>query len=199
MKKNIAWALIAALAMVSCNKQTPKMDEEPAEAAQPATGIKIAYVEVDSLMTQFEFAKEKSKELEKKSINARNTLTQKGNQLQAAANNFQQKLQNNGFTSREQAEGVQQQLQRQQNDLAALQARFESELANETQKFNVALRDSLNHFLEIYNKDKKYDFILAKSGDNILMANARYDITQDVINGLNKRYKKSDANKKEKE
>ena len=80
-----------------------------------------------------------------------------------------------------------------------MQARFESELANETQKFNVALRDSLNHFLEIYNKDKKYDFILAKSGDNILMANARYDITQDVINGLNKRYKKSDANKKEKE
>jgi Skp family chaperone for outer membrane proteins len=118
-------------------------------------------------MTQFEFAKEKTKELEKKSNNARNTLTQKGNQLQAAANNFQQKLQNNGFTSREQAEGVQAALQRQQNDLAALQARLENELAQETQKFNIALRDSLNHFLEIYNKDKKYDMILAKSGDNI--------------------------------
>jgi outer membrane protein len=37
--------------------------------------------------------------------------------------------------------------------------------------------------------------ILAKSGDNILMANAKYDITQDVINGLNKRYKKSEEKK----
>ena len=32
---------------------------------------------------------------------------QKGKQLQAAANNFQQKLQNNGFTSREQAASAQ--------------------------------------------------------------------------------------------
>jgi len=109
--------------------------------------------------------------------------------LQAAANNFQQKLQNNGFTSREQAESVQAALQRQQNDLAALQARLESELANETQKFNEALRDSLNHFLAIYNKDKKFDMILAKSGDNILLADKRFDITAEVINGLNKRYK----------
>lgn len=190
MKKNILLALAVAAAMVACNNQTSKMDEQPnAAVEEETTGVKIAYVEVDSLMTQFNFAKEKSQELQKKSNNARNTLTQKGNQLQAAANNFQQKLQNNGFTSREQAEGVQAALQKQQNDLAALQARLENELANETQKFNEALRDSLNNFLAIYNKDKKYDMILAKSGDNILMANKKYDITMDVINGLNKRYK----------
>ena len=40
--------------------------------------------------------------------------------------------------------------------------------------------------------------ILAKSGDNILLANPKYDITQDVINGLNKRYKKDAAKKEEK-
>jgi outer membrane protein len=66
---------------------------------------------------------------------------------------------------------------------------LENELANETQKFNMALRDSLNNFLTSYNKDKKFDMILSKSGDNILFANKKFDITQDVINGLNKRYK----------
>lgn len=200
MRKNLLFVMMAAVAVVSCNKQSAQMDEQPvsADAEETTSGMKIAYVEVDSLMTQFEFAREKSKEIEKKSLNARNTLNQKGTQLQNAANNFQQKLQNNGFTSREQAESVQQSLQRQQNDLAALQARFESELANETQQFNIALRDSLNHFLALYNKDKKYDMILAKSGDNILLANAKYDITQDVINGLNKRYKKDAAKKEEK-
>jgi outer membrane protein len=109
--------------------------------------------------------------------------------LQAAVDNFQKKLNNNAFTSREQAEGQQAAIQRQQRDLQALQARLEGELANETQQFNLALRDSLNNFLADYNKAKKYDIILSKAGDNFLYANKKYDITQDVINGLNKRYK----------
>ena len=142
-------------------------------------------------MTQYTFAKDYTVTLEKKSNNARNTLTQKGNQLQAAVNNFQQKLNNNGFQSREQAASVQNAIQRQQNDLQQLQARLESELANETAKFNEALRDSLNNFLKAYNKDKKYDIILSKAGDNILFADKKFDITQDIINGLNKRYKPS--------
>ncbi|MCR4583584.1 MAG: OmpH family outer membrane protein [Prevotella sp.] len=190
MKKMILSALAIAMVMTSCNNSSPKMDEQPGATADAnVSGIKIAYVEVDSLMTQYTFAKDYSVTLQKKSNNARNTLTQKGNQLQAAVNNFQQKLNNNGFTSREQAESQQAAIQRQQNDLQALQARLENELANETAKFNEALRDSLQNFLKAYNKDKKYDLILSKAGDNILLAEKRYDITQDVINGLNKRYK----------
>ena len=189
MKKYILPALAIAAMMVSCNNQSPKMDEQP--AAVSADGLKIAYVEVDSLMTQYNFAKDYSVTLQKQSNNARNTLNQKGNALQAAVANFQQKVNNNGFTSREQAASQQAAIERQQRDLQELQARLEGELANQTAKFNEALRDSLQNFLKDYNNDKKYDMILAKSGDNSLMANKRFDITQDVINGLNKRYKPS--------
>ena len=187
MKKYILPALAIAAMMVSCNNQSPKMDEQP--AAVSADGLKIAYVEVDSLMTQYNFAKDYSVTLQKKSNNARNTLNQKGNALQAAMANFQQKLNNNGFQSREQAASQQAAIQRQQNDLQELQARLENELASETAKFNEALRDSLQNFLKAYNEDKKFDLILSKAGDNILMGNKKLDITQDVINGLNKRYK----------
>ena len=190
MKKYIFSALAIAAMMVSCNNQSPKMDDQPAAAAS-GDGLKIAYVEVDSLMTQYTFAKDYSVTLQKKSNNARNTLNQKGNALQAAAANFQQKLNNNGFQSREQAASQQAAIERQQRDLQELQARLENELANETSKFNEALRDSLQNFLKVYNKDKKYDLILAKSGDNILIADKKLDVTQDVINGLNKRYKPS--------
>jgi len=187
MKKYIFPALAIAAMMVSCNNQSPKMDDQP--AATSGEGIKIAYVEVDSLMTQYNFAKDYSVTLQKKSNNARNTLNQKGNALQAAMANFQQKLNNNGFQSREQAASQQAAIQRQQNDLQELQARLENELASETAKFNETLRDSLQNFLKSYNKDKKFDLILSKAGDNILMGNKKLDITQDVINGLNKRYK----------
>ena len=190
MKKYIFPALAIAAMMVSCNNQSPKMDDQPAAAAS-GDGLKIAYVEVDSLMTQYTFAKDYSVTLQKKSNNARNTLNQKGNSLQAAAANFQQKLNNNGFQSREQAASQQAAIERQQRDLQELQARLENELASETAKFNEALRDSLQNFLKVYNKDKKFDLILAKSGDNILIADKKLDVTQDVINGLNKRYKPS--------
>ena len=203
MKKNMFLAAAAVVALASCNNASPKMDEQPAAAsAGESTGnVKIAYVEVDSLMTQYEFCKEFTLILQKESTNARNTLNQKGQALQNAAANFQQKLQNNGFTSREQAESQQAAIQRQQQSLQELQARLENELANETNKYNEGLRDSLQHFLAAYNKDKKFDLILTKQGDNILYAAKRFDITNDVINGLNKRYKstlKAEAKKEEK-
>ena len=200
MKKYIFPALAIAAMMVSCNNANSKMDEQPVAADASASGMKIAYVEVDSLMTQYDFAKDYSVTLQKKSNNARNTLNQKGGALQAAVNNFQQKLNNNGFTSREQATSQQAAIERQQRDLQELQARLENELASETAKFNEALRDSLQNFLKDYNKDKQFDLILSKAGDNILMANKKFDITNDVINGLNKRYKpakKGDEPKKD--
>ena len=191
MKKYLFMAAAAIVTLASCNNESPKMDEKPAATNEKtaSTGVKIAYVEVDSLMTQYEFCKEFSLVLQKKSNNARNTLNAKGQQLQNAMVNFQQKLNNNGFTSREQAESQQAAIQRQQQSLQELQVRLENELASETQKYNDALRDSLQNFLKDYNKDKKYDLILTKQGDNILYAAKRFDVTNDIINGLNKRYK----------
>ena len=194
-------AAAAMVALASCNNESPKMDEKTdANGEAGKGGVKIAYVEVDSLMTQYEYCKEFTEILQRKSNNARNTLTQKGQALQNAMANFQQKLQNNGFTSREQAESQQAAIQRQQQSLQDLQIRLENELANETQTYNDGLRDSLLHFLDKYNKDKKYDLILTKQGDNILYAAKNFNITNDVINGLNKAYKstlKSEVEKKE--
>ena len=51
------------------------------------------------------------------------------------------------------------------------------------------MRDSIQNFLKQYNKTKKYDFIMSKAGDNMLLANPKYDITNEVVKGLNKRYK----------
>ena len=183
-------ASVSAMMLTSCNNSAPKMDEK-SESSSPAgtTDMKIAFVEVDSIMSQYKYCKEYSLILQKKSNNARNTLTAKGKQLQAAAANFQQKLQNNGFASREQAASVQAAIQRQDQDLQELQNRLGSELDAETAKFNKSLRDSIQNFLKDYNKTKKYDLIISKAGDNILYADKKHDITQDVINGLNKRYK----------
>lgn len=195
MKKTVLLAM-AVVAMASCNNEASKVEEKSANQTAP-TELKIAYVEVDSLMTQYTFCKEQSEILEKKSQNIQNTLNQKGQSLQAAAMKFQQDVQNNKYTQ-QQAEAVQASLQKQQSDLQNLQQRLGAEFQAETEKFNIALRDSLNHYLAQYNKAKKYTLILTKQGDNILYADKSYDITNDIIAGLNKAYKPSKAAKEEK-
>ena len=149
MKKNfcVLSLMAAAALMASCNNQAPKMDEPVANSEEALEGLRIAYIELDSLTAQYELAKTTSAELEKKGTNARNTIAQKSKQLENNVNNFQSKLQNNGFTSREQAENAQAALQREQNNLVALQQRLESELANEQAKFLEAFQDSLDSFL----------------------------------------------------
>ncbi len=186
----------SAFAMASLNScdNSPKAEAEPVAKPKAAAELKIAYVEVDSLMTQYEFCKEYSLILEKKSRNIQNTLQQKGQKLQTDVANFQQKLQQNAL-DRQTAERMQASLQKQDADLTALQQRLGAEFQEETNKFNAALHDSLQHFLAKYNKDKKYTLILSKSGDNILYADKSVDITREIIAGLNKVYKKGSADK----
>ena len=199
MKKNIVFSValvaVASLGLTACDKSTPKMDQK-AEATQQAPSTdKIAYVEVDSIMTQYNFCKEYSKILEQKGNNIQKTLANKQQALQAAAANFQQKVQQNAYT-REQAEAIQAGLQKQSNDLQALNQRLSGEFQTETEKYNKALHDSLQNYLAIYNKDKKYSLIFAKQGDNLLYADKRNDITNEVVAGLNKAYKGKAAIKK---
>ena len=203
MKKNIilsvALAAATTMGLVSCDKSSPKMDDKtPASAQKSGECAKIAYVEVDSIMTQYKFCKEYSKILETKGNNIQKTLATKQQQLQAAAANFQQKIQQNAYT-REQAEAIQAGLQKQNNDLQVLNQRLSAEFQTETDNFNKALHDSLQHYLAFYNKDKKYSLIFSKQGDNLLYADKAYDITNAVVAGLNKAYKgKATADKAKK-
>lgn len=192
-KKNIfgtlALAAMTTLAFTSCNKQNSQAENKSDSNTKAApTSMKIAYVEVDSIMSQYKFCKDYSLILQKKGQNIQSTLASKQQALQAAAANFQQKVQQNAYT-REQAEAIQAGLQKQSADLQGLNQRLSNEFQVETEKYNAALRDSLRHFLNEYNKDKKYSLILSKAGDNLLYADKAFDITNDVVAGLNKAYK----------
>lgn len=195
--RTVALAFVATMGMTSCDKSNPQVDQKANASAKAAAGdMKIAYVEVDSIMSQYKFCKEYSLILQKKGQNIQNTLAQKQQALQAAAANFQQKVQQNAYT-REQAEGVNASLQKQNNDLQILNQRLSAEFQNETDQFNKALRDSIQHYLASYNKDKKYSIIFSKQGDNLLYADKAYDITNEIIAGLNKAYKGKATDKKD--
>ena len=199
-KKNLFSSLSAIIlvsfAFSSCSSSSAP-EEENAVGTDAVLETRIAFVEVDTLMSQYNFCKDYSLVLQKKGNNIQNTLTQKQDQLEAAAANFSEKLQQNAYT-RDQAESIQAQLQKQQNDLQVLSQRLTTEFQTETDKYNNALRDSIQHFLAVYNKDKKYSLILSRAGDNMLYADEALDITKDVVDGLNKIYKSAPEFKEKK-
>lgn len=193
MKKLLFFACLT-LAFASCKNEgtetEPEMEPETVTSSDAEiTGLKIAYVEVDSLMTQYQFCIDYNMLLNKKGENAQVTLQQKQRALQEHAAALQKKYENDGFTTRDELERAQNQLAKEQQDLASLEQRLMAELGNEQAQLTMELRDSIQAFLKTYNKSKKFDYIFSRQGDNILLANKRFDITKEVVAGLNKRYK----------
>lgn len=185
----IAAATATILLFAQCaNNQA----NQAAPAATPATtaeaALKVAYVDVDSLLNNYKFSVKLRNDMLRKGENMRMTLSEKGKALQADMDDFRRKVENNVYATRQRAEEEQARILKSQEELARLEQRLVNELSAEDQKNNIALRDSINHFLKEYNKTHGYDLILSKMADNILLGNESLDITKEVIDGLNSQY-----------
>jgi outer membrane protein len=189
MKKLLILAL-GVVALTACNSNKEgDAPENTASSKVESTGLKIAYVEVDSLMSQYQFCKDHNLLLNQKGENAQKTLAEKQRALQNHANALQKKYESNEFTTRDELERAQASIEKEQRDLAELADRLQNEFAMEQARINEEARDSIQSFLKKYNKTKKYDYVMVKAGDNLLIANPKYNITNDIVKGLNKRYK----------
>ena len=180
--------LVAAVAALFVVVYTGDKQEAPAVAVESSEVMPIAYLNVDSLLVNYTFAQDASERLMKKQEDARLKLNTKARTLQNEMADFQRKLENNAFLSRERAEKEQQRLLKKQQELQELEAQLTEDIMLENQKLNMQLADTLTNFLEEYNADGRYHVILSNSAkDNVLMAAEQYDITDEVIDALNAR------------
>ena len=190
--KKLAFAagiVALSLSLSGCKKTTS--NAESADESGEFTALRIAYVELDTLMSQYQLYKDYSEVLTQKGNNIQATLAKKQKALESHAASIQKKYESNGFTTRDELERAQNSIQNEENQLHELAARLNDEFNAEQARINEEARDSIQSFLAIYNQEKKYDYVMIKAGDNLLIANPKYNITNDVIKGLNKRYKVS--------
>ena len=184
----LALAMVLMFAQCTENKTNESSNAAPAAVGGPVN-MKIAYVEIDSLLTKYRFWNDLNEMMIKKEENIRTTLNEKAKDLDSEMKEFQRKLENNGFASRERAEQENLRISQKQRDLQQLQEKLSNELQAENQKNSLQLRDSINSFLKIYNKDKGYSLIISNTGfDNLLYADPAFNITNEIVEGLNARY-----------
>ncbi len=152
--------------------------------------LPVAYINVDSLLSNYQFAKDANESLIRKQEDSRLNINTKARQLQVEMGEFQKKLEANAFLSRERAEQEQARLVRRQQELQELDGKLSQQIMQVQQKMSEQLRDTINAFLKEYNKDKKYEMIFSNtSSDNILYAEKGYDITAEITKLLNERFK----------
>ncbi|ERI86197.1 hypothetical protein IX307_001235 [Bacteroides pyogenes] len=185
---------LAALAFIvlfsqCAGKTDNQTSDSPAQATAGLSGMKIAYVEVDSLLAKYNFCIDLNEAMVKKSENVRLTLNQKANALAQAKQEFQKKYENNAFLSQESAQQEYNRLAKMEQDLQELSNKLQTGLMEENNKNSLQFRDSINAFLKEYNKTRGYSLIFSNTGfDNLLYADSTFNITQEIVDGLNARY-----------
>ncbi|WP_373511628.1 OmpH family outer membrane protein [Persicitalea sp.] len=155
-------------------------------------GRRIVYVQVDSLLTNYTFFDDTRKELENKRFQLENDLANRGRSLENEIKFFQQKAQT---MTLDQARSTEAQLGKKQQDLIAYRDRSAQTLAQEEADKNGELYDKIYEYIEKYNRDNDYEFVLGYSkGGGILFADSTLNVTQKMIDGLNEEYKKNNPN-----
>lgn len=193
MKKLLLFC-VAAIMMASCNQPAKQADTTEATTCnvkvEEGCRLPIAVINVDTLLQSYDLNLEESDRLMRKGEDMRLDLNQRANSLQNEMIDFQKKLENQAFLSRERAEAEQRRLVKKEQDLNTLAQEKEQELMLEQQQLSIRLLDSINSAIRTLNADGKYHLVITTSAlnNNVLFAAPEYDITSEAIELLNERY-----------
>jgi len=189
--------LLAAVAFLYYYVFTGKKSDTPAvktlvgsNSVSQAGNAAIAYVELDSLNEKIVFIKEKRKELEaeQKAIETEWQSGMRG--LEAQKDNFIKK--NGNSITQQMAEEFQTKLYQQQQAIEEKKQSQAQRLSEKSYKAMDGIQKQLKDFLNEYNKDKKYLYILTSGTglDYMIYKDSSLNITNDVIDGMNQKLKK---------
>jgi len=184
---------VFAISLSGCTPRQTSGTSGTASAPVAGAGVaRIVYINTDTLMNQYLLAIELNEAFLKKQEERRTELNVKAKSLDQEFNEFQRKLQNNGFLSEARAIDARDQLVVKQENLKRLQEEMIDKTAREQSELNKQLFDKLTSCLKEYNQEKGFDIVLSTQlGGNVLFAVDGYDITKEVVNRLNEDYKKT--------
>lgn len=148
----------------------------------------IVFVNSDLLLKQYELVNVLTVQLDEERKRKDNDFTAKQKAYEDDAAYFQTQVQKQSI-SEESAKQIYEKLMLQQQELYSLQDQYTAELSKKEFEMNLVLLDSVKNYLSRLNKIYNYDYVLSSNNTgNILLAKDTFDITNQVLEGLNKEY-----------
>jgi outer membrane protein len=183
----ITLGLLIAGSIAACNKN--KSTETTASTPPSADKEAIVYVNSDTLLTKYEFAKDIAKRLEAKGKSAQDDIASRGQSFQREVVEYQKNM---GTLSADQRQSTEARLQRQQESLQTYQQNATAEFQNSQATENGKLYDKIADLTKVYAKEKGYKMVLtySKANPTVLYGDPSLDVTTDVLKKLNDAYAK---------
>jgi len=188
-------SLIGVVVLFGMNLSSSKSGKSSSSARPAAngnvagSGFKVAYVDIDTLEASYDYFKKKKAEFESRQKNIDAELERMANALQNDYISLQKKAEK-GELSQAQGEEAQQSLLKRQQELELKRQNLAEKYMKDQEAFNKEIHDNLHAYIEKYNEEKGYDYILSYSKDgSILYANKELDVTEDIIKGMNSEIK----------
>lgn len=185
----IAAAAALTLGLAACNN-APATKENPNATAPIVAegGLKIAYVDTDTLLAHYQYAKDLEAEL----LAYKNQQEATGRkQMESFQKDYQDYLQNGSTMTLSQQQAKEAELKQRAERMATLEQELTAKIMERQMNENTKLLNAIFAFVREYNEqNQQFDVILRKTFENtpVLYVNPAMDITQEILDGLNTEY-----------
>jgi outer membrane protein len=148
----------------------------------------IAYFEMDSVAANFEMVKEVKAELNQKEEEINAEIDRLSKNLQQKYTYYQNQAQA-GSLSQAQSEAASNELKKLKDDMDARKQQLDQEYNDFMVRRQNDIKTKIEGFLHEYNKDRTYSYIVSYEQGLFYYKDTAFNITADVIKGLNELYK----------
>ncbi len=173
--KKFFLAAIGLSMMASCS--------QPAAVENTESGIRLAYVRIDSLQSQYEYFEELALELIEEEKVLVEDLQRRQQTLQENIALYQQEAPKMSARQREANEAD---LMRVQQQYLQVEQAAQAQLVKKQQDLTKMMREDMDKAIAVLKDELNLDFILLyEEGGQIIYANTDFDITERMVNMLN--------------
>ncbi|HEX6181547.1 MAG TPA: OmpH family outer membrane protein [Chitinophagaceae bacterium] len=192
---NILLTLIVGYLLIVqfSGKKTVKVASERVSASDSTMsgkGFTIAFFEMDSVDANFKLVRDLKAELARKEDAIKNELETLGRNFQQRRNYFQTKLEGGTMTQAE-IDEARMELQNMDAQYTNRKEKLNQDYLEFANRGQNDLKRKIEEFVKEYNANRRYSFIIAEEPGLFYYKDSIYNITSDVINGLNDKYKSS--------
>jgi outer membrane protein len=149
--------------------------------------FRIAYFEIDSIETYFDLVKEIRNEISRKQAAINLEMERLERSYQNKYNEYQAQI---SAMSEAQSEKATLELMKTQENIKNRKMELERDYNDYVTRRMQEVKSKIEEFLKEYNKGKGYSFIMAYEPGLLYYRDTLYNITADVVKGLNERYGK---------
>ena len=155
--------------------------------------FRMAYFEMDSVAANFDMVKELKTELSSKEDVINTEMTNRTKAIQQKYN-YYQNLAQAGNLSDVQSDAASKEMKVMDEDMKNRKQQLDQDYNNYMMTKQNEIKTKIEDFLKEYNKSKGFSYIVSYEQGLFYFRDTAYNITADVVKGLNEKYKPGKKN-----